>query len=129
MSDAAPITSPADRRRWFILGVISLAQLMVVLLLTVVNIALPSVQHALRFSTADRQWVITAYTLAFGSVLLLGGRLADSLGRKVTFLAGLAGFAAFSAVGGASVNFVMLATARACMARSPRSWCRRRCRC
>ncbi len=114
MSDAAPIASPADRRRWLILGVISLAQLMVVLLLTVVNIALPSAQHALHFSTADRQWVITAYTLAFGSLLLLGGRLADLLGRKVTFLAGLAGFAAFSAVGGASVNFVMLVTARAC---------------
>src|SRR5260370_42715180 len=91
MSDAAPIASPADRRRWLILGVISLAQLMVVLLLTVVNIALPSAQHALHFSTADRQWVITAYTLAFGSLLLLGGRLADLLGRQVTFLAGLAG--------------------------------------
>ena len=62
----------------------------------------------------DRQWVVTAYTLAFGSLLLLGGRLADLLGRKVTFLTGLAGFAGVSAIGGASVNFTMLVTARAC---------------
>ena len=72
---------------------IGLAQLMVVLDLTVMNIALPSAQRALGFTTVDRQWVVTAYTLAFGSLLLLGGRLADLLGRKVTFLTGLAGFA------------------------------------
>jgi EmrB/QacA subfamily drug resistance transporter len=78
------------------------------------NVALPSAQRALGFSTVDRQWVVTAYTLAFGSLLLLGGRLADLLGRKVTFLAGLAGFAGVSAIGGASVNFAMLITARAC---------------
>jgi EmrB/QacA subfamily drug resistance transporter len=94
--------------------VIGLAQLMVVLDLTVMNVALPSAQRALHFSTVDRQWVVTAYTLAFGSLLLLGGRLADLLGRKVTFLAGLAGFAGVSAIGGASVNFTMLITARAC---------------
>ena len=104
----------AERRRWLILGVIGIAQLMVVLDVTVMNIALPTAQQALRFSTVDRQWVVTAYTLAFGSLLLLGGRLADLLGRKVTFLIGLAGFAGVSAVGGASVNFVMLITARAC---------------
>ena len=103
-----------DRRRWLILGVIAVAQLMVVLDLTVMNIALPSAQRALHFTTADRQWVVTAYTLAFGSLLLLGGRLADLLGRKTTFLVGLAGFAGVSAVGGASVNFAMLVTARAC---------------
>ena len=68
----------------------------------------------LHFTTADRQWVVTAYTLAFGSLLLPGGRLADLLGRKVTFLTGLAGFAGVSAIGGASVNFTMLITARAC---------------
>ena len=68
----------------------------------------------LHFGTADRQWVVTAYTLAFGSLLLLGGRLADLLGRKVTFLTGLVGFAGVSAIGGASVNFAMLVTARAC---------------
>src|SRR3989440_3958166 len=113
MPDATSSNSAPDRR-WLILGVIGLAQLMVVLDLTVMNVALPSAQRALGFTTVDRQWVVTAYTLAFGSLLLLGGRLADLLGRKVTFLAGLAGFALVSAVGGASVNFAMLITARAC---------------
>jgi EmrB/QacA subfamily drug resistance transporter len=114
MSDATTAGGGWDRRRWLILGVIGLAQLMVVLDLTVMNVALPSAQRALGFSTVDRQWVVTAYSLAFGSLLLLGGRLADLLGRKVTFLAGLAGFAGVSAIGGASVNFTMLVTARAC---------------
>ena len=116
MSDVNSIdrAGPGDRRRWLILGVIGLAQLMVVLDVTVMNIALPSAQHALHFTTADRQWAVTAYTLAFGSLLLLGGRLADLLGRKVTFLIGLLGFAGVSAIGGASVNFGMLITARAC---------------
>ena len=113
MPDAVSINSTRDRR-WLILGVIGLAQLMVVLDITVMNIALPSAQRALLFTTADRQWVVTAYTLAFGSLLLLGGRLADLLGRKVTFLTGLAGFAGVSAIGGASVSFAMLVTARAC---------------
>src|SRR5256884_6394407 len=113
MSDAASVNGVRDRR-WLILGVIGLAQLMVVLDLTVMNIALPSAQRALGFTTADRQWVVTAYTLAFGSLLLPGGRLADLFGRKVTFLTGLAGFAVVSAIGGASVNFAMLITARAC---------------
>jgi EmrB/QacA subfamily drug resistance transporter len=102
------------RRRWLALGVIGIAQLMVVLDLTVMNIALPSAQRALHFTTADRQWVVTAYSLAFGSLLLAGGKLADLLGRRTTFLAGLVGFAGVSAVGGASVNFTMLVTARAC---------------
>jgi len=106
--------SSAPDRRWLILGVIAIAQLMVVLDLTVMNIALPSAQRALDFTTADRQWVVTAYSLTFGSLLLLGGRLADLLGRKVTFLIGLAGFAGVSAIGGASVNFTMLVAARAC---------------
>src|ERR1700726_3095859 len=110
---ATTINSARDRR-WLILGVTSLAQLMVTLALTVMNVALPSAQRALGFSTVDRQWVVTAYSLAFGSLLLRGGRLADLLGRKVTFLAGLAGFAGVSAIGGASVNFAMLITARAC---------------
>jgi EmrB/QacA subfamily drug resistance transporter len=113
MSDATSIDSARDRR-WLILGVIALAQLMVVLDVTVMNIALPSAQRALGFTTVERQWVVTAYTLAFGSLLLPGGRLADLFGRKVTFLTGLAGFAGVSAVGGASVNFAMLITARAC---------------
>ena len=114
MSDTTSASGGLGRRRWLILGTIGLAQLMVVLDLTVMNIALPSAQRALHFTTVDRQWVVTAYTLAFGSLLLPGGRLADLLGRKVTFLTGLAGFATVSAVGGASVNFAMLITARAC---------------
>jgi EmrB/QacA subfamily drug resistance transporter len=113
MTDVNTASSAPDRR-WLILGVIAIAQLMVILDLTVMNIALPSAQHALHFTTVDRQWVVTAYSLAFGSLLLLGGRLADLLGRKVTFLIGLAGFAGVSAIGGASVNFTMLVTARAC---------------
>src|SRR5580692_6618512 len=120
MSDATSVSGGAGglgglgRRRWLILGVIGLAQLMVVLDLTVMNIALPTIQRALHFTEVDRQWVVTAYALAFGSLLLLGGRLADLLGRKETFLVGLVGFAGVSAVGGASVNFAMLVTARAC---------------
>src|SRR5215471_8988705 len=97
MSDATSINSTRDRR-WLILGVIGIAQLMVILDLTVMNIALPSAQQALHFTTADRQWVVTAYTLAFGSLLLLGGRLADLLGRKVTFLTARACQGAFAAL-------------------------------
>jgi EmrB/QacA subfamily drug resistance transporter len=114
MSDVNTTGTAPDPRRWLILGVIGIAQLMVVLDATIMNIALPSAQRALNFSTVDRQWVVTAYTLAFGSLLLLGGRLADLLGRKVTFLIGLVGFAGVSAIGGASVNFAMLVIARAC---------------
>ena len=114
MAEATVSGGGQDRRRWVLLWVIGLAQLMVVLDLTVMNIALPSAQRALHFSTVDRQWVVTAYTLSFGSLLLLGGKLSDLLGRKVTFLTGLVGFAAVSAIGGASVNFTMLITARAC---------------
>jgi EmrB/QacA subfamily drug resistance transporter len=87
---------------------------MIVLDLTVMNIALPDAQRALDFSNVDRQWVITAYALTFGSLLLFGGRLGDLFGRKLTFITGLVGFSVASAVGGASVNFAMLVTARAC---------------
>jgi EmrB/QacA subfamily drug resistance transporter len=111
---AIPAVTAAGRGRWLVLGVIGIAQLMVVLDLTVMNIALPSAQHALHFSTADRQWVVTAYSLAFGSLLLVGGKLGDLIGRRTTFLVGLVGFAGVSAVGGASVDFPMLVTARAC---------------
>jgi EmrB/QacA subfamily drug resistance transporter len=100
-------------KRWWILAVLGLAQLMVVLDATVVNIALPSAQNALHFSNADRQWVVTAYSLAFGGLLLLGGRLSDLFGRKRTFVVGLIGFAAASAVGGAANSFEMLVIARA----------------
>ncbi|CAM5581557.1 Putative multidrug resistance protein MdtD [Streptomyces alboniger] len=99
--------------RWLILAVIGIAQLMVVLDATIVNIALPSAQRDLGFSDGNRQWIVTAYALAFGSLLLLGGRVADLVGRKVVFLAGLAGFAVASAVGGAATSFSMLVAARA----------------
>jgi EmrB/QacA subfamily drug resistance transporter len=104
----------AGSRRWLVLAVICSAVLMIVLDVTVMNLALPSAQRALGFTNAGRQWIVTAYSLPFGSLLLFCGRLADLIGRKVTFLAGLAGFAAASAVGGASVSFTMLVTARAC---------------
>src|SRR3954469_25760961 len=94
-----------DKRRWITLGVVALAQLMVVLDSTVVNIALPAAQADLGFSDGQRQWVITAYSLAFGSLLLLGGRLSDLIGRKRTFIAGLIGFALASAVGGSAPGF------------------------
>jgi EmrB/QacA subfamily drug resistance transporter len=95
-----------------VLVVVALAQLMVVLDATVVNIALPSAQHALGFSNNDRQWVVTCYALAFGSLLLLGGRIGDMFSRKRVLITGLAGFAVASAIGGAAVSFPMLAAAR-----------------
>ncbi len=100
-------------RRWFVLGLVVLAQLMVVLDSTVVNIALPSAQAALDFSNADRQWVVTAYALAFGSLLPLGGRIGDLFGRKRTFITGAIGFAVVSALGGAAQSFEWLLAARA----------------
>ncbi|MFE0249384.1 MFS transporter [Streptomyces sp. NPDC059010] len=115
-TSTAPAPPPAEappRHRWWILAVVGLAQLMVVLDGTIVNIALPSAQQDLGFSDGDRQWVVTAYALAFGSLLLLGGRIADLFGRKMTFLVGLVGFAGASAVGGAAGSFEMLIVARA----------------
>ena len=102
---------PSYSRRWLILAVVGVAQVMVVLHTTVVNIALPSTQRALHFSNRDRQWVITAYALAFGSLLPLGGRIGDLFGRKPTFLMGLIGFAAISAVGGLAQSFGWLVAA------------------
>jgi EmrB/QacA subfamily drug resistance transporter len=106
------LTSEYDRR-WLILAVLSIAQLMVVLDATVVNIALPTAQQALHFSDSSRQWVVTAYTLGFGSLLLLSGRLADLFGRKRMLIIGLAGFAVASAVGGTAQSFGPLIVARA----------------
>jgi len=108
-----PETLQPHPKRWTALIFIALAQLMVVLDATVVNIALPSAQHALGISDGNRQWVITAYTLAFGGLLLFGGRVADLWGRKNAFIVGLLGFAAASALGGASVDPAMLFGARA----------------
>ncbi|MEE1784758.1 MFS transporter [Streptomyces sp. SP17BM10] len=103
----------ADSRRWWALAVIAIAQLMIVLDITIVNIALPSAQRDLGISDADRQWVITAYTLAFGGLLLLGGRLGDLFGRKRVFTIGLLGFALASALGGGATGPAMLFGARA----------------
>jgi EmrB/QacA subfamily drug resistance transporter len=99
--------------RWWILAVIGIAQLMVVLDATIVNIALPSAQQDLGFSNGNRQWIVTAYALSFGSLLLLGGRVADLVGRKAVFIIGLVGFAGASALGGAAGNFGTLVSARA----------------
>ena len=112
-SVASSDTPVISRRRWLTLSVVALAQLMVVLDSTVVNIALPAAQADLDFSNGDRQWVVTAYSLAFGSLLLLGGRLSDLIGRKRTFIIGLIGFALASALGGAANSFGMLIGARA----------------
>ncbi|WP_282203011.1 MFS transporter [Kitasatospora fiedleri] len=112
-SPTAAATAPLDPRRWKALVFICLAQLMVVLDGTIVNIALPSAQRALHFSDGNRQWVVTAYALAFGGLLLLGGRIADKWGRRRAFLTGLVGFALASALGGAAVNTGMLLGARA----------------
>src|ERR1700691_211849 len=114
-SATSPVTgdrpaAPADRR-WLVLVVVAIAQLMVVLDSTIVNIALPSAQRSLGFPNSDRQWVVTAYALAFGSLLLVGGRLGDMFSRKWVFITGLAGFALASALGGAAVSFGMLVAA------------------
>jgi MFS family permease len=108
---STPKTS-SEPSRWAILALLGVAQLMVVLDATIVNIALPSAQRALHFSTDSRQWVVTAYALAFGSLLLLGGKLGDLFGRKWTFIAGLAGFSLASALGGFAQSFGMLVAAR-----------------
>jgi EmrB/QacA subfamily drug resistance transporter len=105
--------NPHHERRWMILGVIGIAQLMVILDATIVNIALPSAQKDLGFGTDSRQWIVTAYALAFGSLLLLGGRLGDLFGRKWSFIGGLLGFAGASAIGGAAGSFGVLVAARA----------------
>ncbi|GAB6900890.1 MFS transporter [Kineosporia succinea] len=110
---SAEVDNAPDPRRWWALGIIAIAQLMVVLDASIVNIALPSAQADLGISDANRQWVVTAYTLAFGGLLLLGGRIADYTGRKRIFLIGLIGFALASALGGAATNDVMLFGARA----------------
>jgi EmrB/QacA subfamily drug resistance transporter len=112
-----PTTANSGRRgshavRWWVLAVLSVAQLMVILDGTVVNIALPAAQADLGFADGDRQWVITGYALAFGSLLLLGGRLSDLIGRRTTFMVGLVGFAVASAIGGAATGFEMLVAAR-----------------
>ena len=114
MSTSSPDTHLIPRpNRWAVLALLGVAQLMVVLDATIVNIALPSAQRALHFTADNRQWVITAYALAFGSLLLLGGKLGDLFGRKWTLIGGLTGFAVASAIGGMAQSFGMLVAARA----------------
>jgi EmrB/QacA subfamily drug resistance transporter len=112
-SGSAPAADRAHRNRWYVLAVIATAQLMVMLDGTIVQIALPSAQQSLHMSDTNRQWMVTAYALAFGGLLLVGGRLADRFGRGRTFLVGLVGFAAVSAVGGAAPDTGTLIAARA----------------
>jgi EmrB/QacA subfamily drug resistance transporter len=111
MSSTSPTVS--EPNRWIVLALLGTAQLMVVLDATIVNIALPSAQKALHFSAENRQWVVTAYALAFGSLLLLGGKLGDLFGRKWTFIGGLLGFALASVLGGLAQSFGWLVAARA----------------
>ncbi len=114
--------APADphyARRWLVLVVVLVAQVMILPDGTVVNVALPSAQRDLAFNDASRQWVITSYVLAFGSLLPFGGRLADVVGRKTMFMTGLAGFAAASAAGGAAPTSRRCSPRGPCRARSP----------
>ena len=97
---AAETQPEPSTRRWAVLALLGVAQLMVVLDVTIVNVALPSAQRALGFSPDSRQWVVTAYALAFESLLLLGGKLGDLFGRKWTFVAGLIGFAGLRSLAG-----------------------------
>ncbi|MCB5166391.1 MFS transporter [Streptomyces bambusae] len=113
MSKTPEPSLTADPSRWKALVFIALAQLMVVLDATIVNIALPTAQQDLGISDGNRQWVITAYALAFGGLLLFGGRIADLWGRKNAFIVGLVGFAAASALGGAATGEAMMLGARA----------------
>ena len=101
-----------DPNRWLALVVIAIASLMIVLDASIINLALPKAQVALKISNANRQWVVTAYSLAFGSLLLLGGRIADYVGRKKVFMIGLIGFAGASALGGFATNQGLLFAAR-----------------
>lgn len=110
--DETPFDAANYSRRWWILAVLGVAQLTIILDSTIVNIALPNAQRDLHFSNADRQWIVTAYSLAFGSLLLLGGRIGDMVGRKRALIVGLFGFALASAIGGASTDFAMLVIAR-----------------
>ncbi|MFI6731410.1 MFS transporter [Nonomuraea sp. NPDC050451] len=102
-----------DPRRWWALATVATAQLMIGIDMTIMNIALPSVQRVLNLSGPDRQWVITLFALCYGGLLLLGGRLANLFGRRRVLLAGLAGFAAASALAGAATGSALLLTGRA----------------
>ena len=109
---ATIVKAPTDRR-WWLLAAMCIAQLMIILDATILNVALPDAQRSLGFGAAQRHWVVTAYALAFGSLLLIGGRIADLIGRRRAVLIGLIGFGLASGLGGASVDLTMLIVARA----------------
>lgn len=111
-STSGSTSGSTDRGRWVALGVIAVAQLMVALDATIVNVALPTAQASLGFGDAQRSWVITAYTLSFAGLLLLGGRISDRVGRRRAMMTGLIGFAASSALAGAATNFTVLVAGR-----------------
>ncbi|WP_375491328.1 MFS transporter [uncultured Jatrophihabitans sp.] len=113
LADRKAAQARSGDHRWLVLVFVSIAQLMIVLDATVVNIALPSAQADLGFANDQRQWIVTAYALAFGSLLLLGGRVGDYIGRKRSFIAGLFAFAIASAIGGAAPSFGVLVASRA----------------
>jgi EmrB/QacA subfamily drug resistance transporter len=103
---------PLDPLRWRALFVIAIAQLMIILDASIVNLAIPSAKAQLGIADADQQWVVTGYALAFGGLLLLGGRIADYIGRKRAFIIGLLGFAGASALGGIAATGTLLFAAR-----------------
>lgn len=113
MANVPVDTQKRSARRWWILAVVCVAQLLDVLDVTIVNIALPRAQADLGFSLGDRQWIVTAYSLAFGALLLFFGRVGDLLGRRATLLLGLGVFAIASVIGGAADTFAVLVIARA----------------
>jgi len=115
--------------RWAVLALLSVAQLMVVLDATIVTVALPSAQRALHFSNENRQWVVTAYALAFGSLLLVGGKVGDLFGRKWALIVGLVGFSVASAVGGLAHHSACSSPRGRSRGCSPRCWHPRRFRC
>jgi MFS family permease len=100
------------RRRWWALAVLGLVQFMILMDITVVNVALPSIQHALRFSATGLAWVVNGYTLTAGGLLLLGGRLADLFSRRRQFIVGVVVFAAASLTAGLAQNSTLLVAAR-----------------
>src|ERR1700685_929044 len=105
-------STAGDRRRWLALVVVCLAQLMIVLDTTIVNVALPSIQRDLHFTQGNLTWVVNAFLVTFGSFLLLAGRLGDLLGRKRVFLFGVTLFTLASVLCGASTDSGMLIAAR-----------------
>src|SRR6516165_12025852 len=112
MNLTSPPSVAPDRRRWATLMVVCLAQLMIVLDVTIVNVALPSIQHDLHFSQGNLTWVVNAFLISFGSLLLLAGRLGDLVGRKRVFLAGLTIFTAASLLCGIAPTQGVLIAAR-----------------